>query len=240
MSTDAKTVSIMSALAVEVAFKRWIVPSFEQQTGIRASIVWDPTTVLMRRVESGERADIILAIDHAMDQLVQDDIVRRDTRIPVARAMVGLAVRKGAPRPDISTVEALKATLLAAPSVAYSLGGASGIYFQRLIEQLGIADEVKARGVTIPAGFTATKVASGEAEYAVQQISELMSVEGVDVVGPFPEAIQAFTDFSAAIFTDARNPEAAQAFLDSLGSDEAVGAYEKGGLSSLVRAPSAA
>ncbi|MFT0861833.1 molybdate ABC transporter substrate-binding protein [Ancylobacter sp. G4_0304] len=240
MSTQTNTVSIMSALAVEVAFKRWIVPHFQEETGIRADILWDPTTVLMRRVESGERADIILAIDHAMDQLVQDDIIHRDTRIPVARAMVGLAVRKGAPRPDISTVEALKATLLAAPSVAYSLGGASGIYFQRLIAELGIAEEVKARGVTIPAGFTAGKIVTGEAAYAVQQISELMSVDGVDIVGPFPDEVQTFTDFSAAIFTDARNPEAAQAFLDLLGSDAAVAAYEKGGLSSLVRAPSAA
>lgn len=239
-STDADSISIMSALAVEVAFKRWIVPRFEQQTGIRADIVWDPTTVLMRRVADGERADIILAIDHAMDQLAQDGVIRRDTRIPIARAMVGLAVRKGAPRPDISTVEALKSVLLGARSIAFSLGGASGIYFQRLIEQLGIADEVKARAVTIPAGFTATKVASGEAEYAVQQISELMSVEGVDVVGPFPEEIQTFTEFSAALFTEARHPEAAQAFLDLLGSEEAAAAYGKGGLASLVRAPSAA
>ncbi|MFG1376002.1 molybdate ABC transporter substrate-binding protein [Xanthobacter autotrophicus] len=237
---DAGSLSIMSALAVEVAFKRWIVPRFEQQTGIRPGIVWEPTTVLMRRVENGERADIILAIDHAMDRLVQDDIVRRETRIPVARAMVGLAVRKGAPRPDISTVDALKSVLRGARSVAFSLGGASGIYFQQLIQDLGIADEVKARAVTIPAGFTAAKVASGEAEYAVQQISELMSIDGVDVIGPFPEEIQAFTDFSAALFADARHPAAAQAFLDLLESDEAIAAYGNGGLASLVRAPSAA
>ncbi|OYU87844.1 MAG: molybdate ABC transporter substrate-binding protein [Bradyrhizobiaceae bacterium PARB1] len=229
----------MSALAVEVAFKRWIVPGFEQQTGIRTDIIWDPTTVLMRRVRDGERADVILAIDHAMDELEKESVIRRDTRIPIARAMVGLGVRHGAPKPDISTLEALKDVLTGARSVAYSLGGASGIYFQDLIKRLGIADEVNARAVTIPAGFTATKIISGEAEFAVQQVSELMSVDGVDIVGPFPDEIQTFTDFSAAIFTDARHPDAASAFLDALGSGAAATAYEKGGLTSFVPAPTA-
>lgn len=240
MGDDTQSLSIMSALAVEVAFKRWIVPGFEQKAGIRTKLVWDPTTVLMRRVREGERADVILAIDYAMDELERDGVIRRDARIPVARAMVGLGVRHGAPKPDISTVEALKEVLVGARSIAYSLGGASGIYFQDLIKRLGIADAVNARAVTIPAGFTATKVVSGEAEFAVQQVSELMSVDGVDVVGRFPDEIQTFTDFSAAIFTDARHPESAQAFLDLLGSDAAVAAYERGGLASLVRAPTAA
>lgn len=240
MTNNTEPLSIMSALAVEVAFKRWIVPSFEQQTGIPTAFVWDPTTVLMRRVRDGERADIILAIDYAMDQLEQDGIIRRETRIPVARAMVGLGVRQGQPKPDISTVDALKKVLTGAHSVAYSLGGASGIYFQDLIKQLGIAEAVNSRAVTIPAGFTATKVVSGEAEFAVQQVSELMSVDGVDVVGRFPDEIQTFTDFSAAIFTDARQPDAAAAFLDALGSRAATAAYEKGGLASLVRMPTAA
>lgn len=237
MADNTAPLSIMSALAVETAFKRWIVPSFEQQTSVRTDIIWDPTTVLMRRIRDGERADVIIAIDHAMDQLEEESIIRHETRIPIARAMVGLGVRHGAAKPDISTVEALKEVLTGARSVAYSLGGASGIYFQDLIKRLSIADEVNARAVTIPAGFTATKIISGEAEFAVQQVSELMSVDGVDIVGPFPDEIQTFTDFSAAIFADARHPDAAAAFLDALGSAAAAIAYEMGGLTSRLSKP---
>lgn len=237
MADAGRSISIMSALAVEVAFKRWILPHFESATGIATELVWDPTTVLLRRVREGERADVIIAIDHAMDQLGADKLIRTETRIPVARALLGLAVKQGAPRPDISTVDTFKRTLIDARAVAYSLGGASGIYFQEMIKRLGIADAVNARAITIPAGFTATKVANGEAELAVQQISELMSVDGVDVVGPFPEEVQTFTDFSAAIFTDARNPAEAALFLEALTTEAAATAYEKGGVLPRVPAP---
>ena len=188
----------------------------------------------------GERADVVIAIDDAMDRLAQDGVIRADTRIPVARAMLGVAAKAGAPRPDIASVDAFKRSLVEARGVACSIAGASGIYFRDLIERLGIADAVNTRAVTIPAGFTATKVASGEADLAIQQISELMSVEGVDIVGPFPEEVQAYTSFSAAIFTDARNPAGAARLLEALESDEAIAAYGKGGLASLVRARPAA
>lgn len=240
MAESVRTVSVMCALAVEVAFKRSILPEFESATGIRTQIVWDPTTVLMRRVREGERADVILAIDSAMDQLAADGVIRSGTRIPVARALLGLAVKQGAPRPDIATLDSFTRTLVEARAVAYSLGGASGIYFQQMIERLGIADAVNAKAVTIPAGFTAAKVASGEAELAVQQISELMSVEGVDILGPFPDEVQVFTDFSAAVFTDAENPADAALFLDAISSEAAVKAYEQGGVVSRVPMPPAA
>ena len=175
-----------------------------------------------------------------MDRLAQDGVIRADTRIPVARAMLGVAAKAGAPRPDIASVDAFKRSLVEARGVACSIAGASGIYFRDLIERLGIADAVNTRAVTIPAGFTATKVASGEADLAIQQISELMSVEGVDIVGPFPEEVQAYTSFLAAIFTDARNPAGAARLLEALESDEAIAAYGKGGLASLVRARPAA
>jgi molybdate transport system substrate-binding protein len=117
-----------------------------------------------------------------------------------------------------------------ARAVAYSKAGASGIYFSRLIDRLGIAKAVNARAVIIPMGFTAEKVASGEADLAVQQISELMSVAGIDVAGPFPAEIQAVSTFDAAVFTDAANPEGASALLDVLTSPTAATAYADGGL----------
>lgn len=240
MAQEAGTVSIMGALAVELAFTRWIQPQFQRSTGLGVETVWAPTTVLMKRIGEGKRGDVIVAIDEAMDRLSEGGIIRRETRIPIVRSLLGVGVRRGAPRPDISTVDGLKRALVEARGVAYSIGGASGIYFADLIKKLGIADEVNSRAVTIPAGFTATKVASGEAELAIQQISELMAVDGIDIVGPFPDDVQAVTDFSAAIFTDAPNPAGAGKFLEALGSAMAVKAYGDGGLTSRIRlSPSA-
>ena len=223
-------ISVMSALAVEVAFSRWIVPAFERQTGRKLAISWDPTTVLMRRIAEGERADVIVAIDDSMDKLEKQLIIRAETRVPIAQAMLGLAVKTGAPHPDISTLAAFTRTLKAANSIALSQGGASGIYFLRLIERLGIGDIVGPKAVTIAAGFTAEKLVSGEAELAVQQISELMTVDGAEVVGPFPDEVQTTTNFSVAVFADAKNPEGALAFIKALVSKEADVAYRNGGL----------
>ena len=139
-------------------------------------------------------------------------------------------VRNGAVKPDVSTVASFKSAMVAARAVAYSKAGASGIYFAQLIERLGIAEAVNARAVIIPMGFTAEKVASGEADIAIQQISELMSIAGIDVAGPFPADIQAVTTFDAAVFTDAVNPEGAAAFLQALTSPAAATAYVNGGL----------
>ena len=142
----------------------------------------------------------------------------------------GVGVREGAPKPDVSTVEAFKRTLVAARAVAYSRAGASGIYFTALVERLGIAAEVNARAVTIPMGFTGEKVASGEADIAIQQVSELMSVPGVAVAGPFPPEVQTISTFDAAIFADAANPEGAAAWMALLASPAAAKAYGDGGL----------
>jgi molybdate transport system substrate-binding protein len=148
--------------------------------------------------------------------------------------VLGVGVKQGAPRPDIGTVEAFKRAMTGARAVAYSRAGASGIYFAQLIERLGIAAEVNARAVVIPMGFTAEKVAGGEADLAVQQISELMTVPGIDVVGPFPDAIQVASRFEAAIFAEAANPRGAEAFLRLLVSPAAAEAYAKGGLTACL------
>ncbi|NJO21742.1 MAG: ABC transporter substrate-binding protein [Sphingomonadales bacterium] len=171
-----------------------------------------------------------------MDKLVQGGIVRADTRACLADSVLGVGVRKGAPRPDVSTVEAFKQAMLNAGAVAYSKAGASGIYFSKIIDQLGIAATVNARAVVIPMGFTAEKVASGEADVAIQQISELMSVDGIDIAGPFPAEIQTVSTFDAAIFTDAANPDGASAFLAALTSPAAAKAYVDGGLVSRLPA----
>jgi molybdate transport system substrate-binding protein len=190
----------------------------------------------MQSIEEGRRADVIVAINGSMDKLVQKGIVRADTRACLADSVLGVGVRKGAPRPDVSTVEAFKQAMLNARAVAYSKAGASGIYFSKLIERLGIAETVNARAVVIPMGFTAEKVASGEADVAIQQISELMSVDGIDIAGPFPAELQTISTFDAAIFADTKNSEGAAAFLATLISPAAAKAYADGGLVSRLDA----
>jgi molybdate transport system substrate-binding protein len=223
-----RPLSIMSAIAVKVAFDRFIVPAFEAGTGLPVALVWQPTTVLMRYITAGQRADVIVAIDESVDKLEEDGTIEPQTRVKIAHAVLGVAVQSGAPHPDISTVGAFRDTLMKAKGVAYSTGGASGIYFSNLISRLGISDRLAA--VTIPAGFTAEKLVTGEADLAVQQISELISVPGVEVVGPFPDEVQSKTSFSAAMFKDASNRHGAAVFLNALVSKAAHNAYEATGL----------
>jgi molybdate transport system substrate-binding protein len=169
-----------------------------------------------------------------MDKLVERGIVRKDSRVTLADSVLGVGVKQGAPKPDVSTLEAFKKAMLNARAVVYSQAGASGIYFTKMCEKLGIADEVLSRAVTIPMGFTGEKVVSGEADVAIQQISELMTVPGIDIAGPFPPEIQTKTQFDAAIFNDATNLEGATAFLNLLKSPAAAKAYGDGGLVSLL------
>jgi len=222
----------MSGLALEVAVNRWIKPAFEVETGHVLDFDWRPTAALMGDIASGARADLIIAISDSMAKLVADGIVRPETRRVLADSVLGVGVKAGAAKPDISTVEAFKRAMANARAVAYSQAGASGIYFAGLIERLGIAREVNERAVVIPMGFTAEKVASGEAELAVQQISELMSVPGIDIVGPFPPDVQVSSTFEAAIFNDAANAAGAGIFLDALTCASAADAYRRGGLES--------
>jgi molybdate transport system substrate-binding protein len=225
-----KTVRVMSGLAVEVAVNRWLKPKLEAETEFRLDIDWRPTTAIMRSIEEGKRADVIIAIGESMDRLAREGIVRAETRATLADSVLGVGVKQGAARPDISTVDAFKRAMLGARAVAYSKAGASGLYFAKLIEKLGIAEAVNARAVVILMGFTAEKVAGGEADLAIQQISELMTVPGIDVVGPFPAEIQTVSTFDAAMFADAANPEGAAAFLRVLTSPAAAQAYAGGGL----------
>jgi molybdate transport system substrate-binding protein len=204
----------MSGLALEVAVNRWLKPSFEAGSPYRLDIDWRPTTAIMKSIAEGQRADVVIAIDGSMDKLCADRIVRPETRVCLADSILGVGVREGAPKPDVSTVEAFKRTLVGARAVAYSQAGASGIYFTGLVERLGIAAEV----------------ASGEADIAIQQVSELMSVPGVAVAGPFPAEVQTVSTFDAAIFADAANPEGAAALMALLASPAAAKAYGDGGL----------
>lgn len=227
--SHSTTVQVISALVVRSPFDADILPRWEAQ-GNGVEVKWNPTTVIMDNIRSGYRTDVAIVTVAAMDELVEAGIVDASTRIELVESRIGLAVKAGEPHPDISDTNALVNTLLTARSIAYSLGGASGIYFETLIEKLGIADEVNRKASTIPEGFTAEKLISGEASLAVQQISELLVVPGIEVVGPLPEAVQKATSFSAAVFKNSPTPELSQAFLTHLQSAPSAKAYQDQGL----------
>jgi molybdate transport system substrate-binding protein len=221
---------IMSGIAFRAAFESVVLPAFERAHGIPIEIEWNPTNLLMKAIEQGGRADAVLVTDEAIDTLEARGLVDPASRVKLASALLGVAVKRGAVKPDVSTAEAFRRTMIGARSVAYSQHGASGIYFAGLIQKLGIADQVAPRATIIPSGFTAERLVTGEADIAVQQISELMAVDGIDVVSAFPLEYQVETAFSAALFHPCPHRSAAEAFLRQLATPEAMHAYRNAGL----------
>jgi molybdate transport system substrate-binding protein len=188
---------------------------------VRIDADFAPTVGLLPRLRGGEQADIVILTHEGLDELAVEGAVVAASIVDLARSYVGIAVKAGAPRPDIATEAAFRASVLAARSVAYSKVGASGIYFAELIARLGIADEIKARA-TITSGFTAERLITGEADLAVQQISELKQVDGIEVVGPIPLSLQTPAMFSAGRMAESENAAQAEALLRYLASPEVV------------------
>jgi molybdate transport system substrate-binding protein len=207
-----------------------LVPQFERASGRKVALSYDPALVMLRRITSGETADLAILGASVMDELTKQGKFASGSRRVLARSRVGVAVRAGAPRPDIGSVEAFTRTLLSAKSIAHTLEGASGIHFASLIERLGIASEVKAKAVTRAGGLIGELVARGEAELAVQQVSELMAVPGIELVGPLPQELQSITVVSAGVFVASRQPDAAQALLDFLSTPAAARVIRAAGL----------
>ena len=182
------------------------------------------------RLQRGEPADVVIVDEATLLQMIKDGLVMADSRIDLARSSIGMAVRAGAPRPDISSVDALKRTLLQAKSIAYS-ASVSGRYLStELFQQLGIADQVLGKSRRIEGERVGAVVARGEAEIGFQQISELLPVPGIDYVGPLPPEVQRTSVFSAGVATGSGNPNGARALIRCLAGPEAAGAVTKSGL----------
>lgn len=224
------TLRILSGLVVRGAFEGGIVADYEASTGNTVAVDWVPTTLIMSKVAAGEQTDVLVLVKASMDALVEQGKVDPATRVEVAHSRLGLAVARGAAHPAIVSVEDFKAALLQARSVAYSRAGASGIHFEKVIDRLGIGDAVRSRATVIPAGFTAEKLVTGEADLAVQQVSELLVVPGIEVVGRFPEEMQQVSSFSAGMMAQSPNRAAAEAFLAALKGERARAAYLASGI----------
>lgn len=211
-----------------------LAPAFERTAGHR--VVAATTTMgvgdqaIARRLQRREPADVVIVDDDALAQMVTDGSVIGATRTPLARSGIGMAVRAGAPRPDISTLEALKRTLLSATSVAYS-SSVSGRYLTtELFERLGIAQQMAGKSRRIEGERVGAVVARGDAEIGFQQTSELLPVAGIEYVGPLPPEVQRVSMFSAGVTTHTRNRDAAEALIRFLASTDATEAVTRSGL----------
>jgi molybdate transport system substrate-binding protein len=220
---------------------RALAPEFERQTGNTLVTHWGPSMgdtpqAVPARLARGEPIDVLIMVGYALDDLVKQGKVAADSRVALARSGIGVVVRQGAPRPDISTVDGLRKALLAAKSIAYS-DSASGVYIQNeMFRRLGIAEQVAGKARMIPAEPVGAVVARGEAEIGFQQISELKPIKGIELVGPLPPEVQLYTVFSAGILADARQPQAARALIHFLASPAAAPAIEASGMEPMATA----
>jgi molybdate transport system substrate-binding protein len=222
-------VRVLSTLALKGAIGS-LAERYQAQTGTRIEADFAPTVGLLERLRKGEAADILILTREGLADLAAQGTVVADSCVDLARSYVGIAVKAGATHPDIATEASLRATLLGARSVAYSRIGASGILFASLIERMGIASEISARAVIIPSGFTAERLVSGEADLAVQQLSELKQVSGIEVVGPIPHHLQTPAVFSAGRMAAAQRIAASDALLKYLASAEVAPVLRESGL----------
>jgi molybdate transport system substrate-binding protein len=207
---------------------------FQTTSGHRLVVDNDTAGGLLKRIEGGEAFDMAIITPNAIDILIKNGKIVDGSRIAVAKVGVGVAVKEGAAKPDLSSVDAFKRVLLSANTVAYidpASGGSSGIYVAGLLKKLGIADEIKPKERLQAGGYVADKVAKGEAEIAIHQISEILPVKGVTLAGPLPEEIQNYTVYAAGLSATSGDPKAAQAWIDYLKSPAASSAIESRGMS---------
>jgi molybdate transport system substrate-binding protein len=232
--TAATSINVLSTLALRGVLVA-VADDFAAQTGLSFAATYKSTNMTLGLIAQGLTADMTIVTREAMEQLVRDGVIAEGSTADLAQSGVGIAVRAGAPKPDISSVDALRRTLLAAKSVAFSRLGASGIHFGSVIERLGIADEVR-RKANISDSFVGEVAARGDAEIAVQQISELKAVAGIDIVGPLPDDVQKISVFAAGIFRAARNPDGAKTLIAYLADPRLAGVVTSSGLEP-VKAP---
>ena len=212
-----------------------LVPDFERVSGVRVSIAYASTNRIMSRIRDGETADVAILNDAGIAELEQQGILLPGSRVDLARTGLGIAVRKGAAKPDISTVEAFKRALLNARSIARTATGASGVYFAGLIERLGLAEALKPRIHVISGGLVGEIVARGEVELGVQMMSEILAVPGADLVGPLPAELQSMSLLSACIFAATPHPAAAKTLIRFLATPEAARIMAAKGLEPVKR-----
>lgn len=221
-------IEVWSTVALREAFGI-LMPQFEQATGHRADVKWVPTVDLMSRLKAGERIDLVIATEGNLGELIRAGAIDANAVLPLVRSVVAMAVRAGAKKPDISSAAALRQALLAATSIAYTLGP-SGVHMAALVERFGIADAVKGKTRITKGEPVGAAVARGEIELGFQQLSELLPVAGIDIVGPLPADAQEVSVFTAGVHRRAQDPQAAMALAQFVAAPAAHAILRKAGL----------
>jgi molybdate transport system substrate-binding protein len=235
IKAEAAELKVLSAIGMQSVLED-LGPKFERATGHELAISFATAGAAVKRAQGGEAADVVIATRQGIDGLVKNGKAAADNVTALASAGISVAIRKGASKPDISSPDALKRTLLAAKSISYvdpASGGASGIHFAKVLDRLGIANEMKSKTVfpnpKTPAEVGAV-VANGEAEIGVHIIVELISIAGIDIVGPLPGDLQNTIVFAAAVMASAKDAEAAKALVNFLRTPEAVAVTKAKGM----------
>jgi molybdate transport system substrate-binding protein len=233
-SVRADEIRVVTSGAFTAAYLE-LIPEFERATHHTVVTAYGGSMgaapdAIPNRLQRGERYDIVIMASSALDDLIKQGKVVAGSRVDLVQSSIGMAVRAGAPKPDISSVDALKRALLNAKSIAYS-SSASGVYLSTdLFPRLGIADQIKAKSTRIETEPVGEVVARGGAEVGFQQISELRPVKGIDIVGPLPPGAQRITVFSAGVVAGSAHPDAARALIAFLAAPAAAPAIRKSGL----------
>jgi len=226
---SAAEIKVASTQATEEAYKE-LVAQFEKSTGHKVTTYYSGTLNVQKRIADGEPYDLIIMAGPAIDDQIKLGKAVAGSRVDFAQSGTGMAVKKGAPKPDIGSVDAFKKALLATRSIGYSTGP-SGMYMLSVFEKLGIADQVKSKLKQTPSGvFVGTLIATGETEVGFQQISELVHFDGIDYVGPLPGDLQRMTMFSTGIHAGAKQAEAARALVKYITAPAAAPVIRKHGL----------
>lgn len=234
---SAAEIKVFSTIGVQAALEE-LAPKFEKTTGNKLTITWGTAAILVKKIQAGESTDLLVLTKQGLNDLIKENKVAPGSNADFASSGMALVVKQGAPKPDISTSEAYKQTLLKAKTIAYSnpaSGGASGVFFAKSLERMGISDSMKDKTRhPPPSGNSANLVVSGEAEIAIQQEPEVMSVAGVDIVGPPPGDLNNITTYSAGVSPDSKEPNGAKAMITFLQTPEAAAVFKARGLKPAV------
>ncbi len=218
-----------------VSAVRDLAPAFERASGHKVVVSFESGPALMNKINANAPADLVTQTPEVIDDLIKRGKVSAGAKVVFARAGIGVAVKAGAPKPDIGSAEAFKRAMLAAKSVAYSKTGNSGLYVAKLIDRLGIADEMKAKTRLVQGVPVAELVANGEVEIGMQQINVILPVAGIDYVGPLPPELQDYVVFAAGLLAVAREPEAAKAMMSFISAPAAEPLIRKSGMEPVGR-----
>jgi molybdate transport system substrate-binding protein len=225
----AAEIKVLASNALKEAYLE-LVPAFERSTEHKVSTTWAGTNDIVKRMAAGEVFDLVIMAGPSIDELIKQGKIVAGSRVDLAKSGIGVAVRAGATKPDISSGEALKRALLAAKSIAYS-SGPSGVYLIGLFQRMGIADDIKSKVKQTSPGLPVGEViARGEAEIGFQQVSELLPIAGIDYLGPLPPDIQHITVFSGGIHAGAKESDAAKALVKFITAPASVPVIKKKGM----------